>query len=969
MKQFVFALSFLVLSQISALNYTIIEDQCQLQRKSPSMQNITTRKILLNNGIKVYMISDPNAIKSSAALSVKVGQWQDPDAYPGTAHFLEHMLFMGNSKYPNEEEYHHFIADHGGTNNAWTSTDYTVYGASINNDAFPEFLDRLSQFFVSPLLSQSCVEREYKAVDNENTIYNNSDSRRKWRILSTTSAKEHPFSRFSTGNSQTLSKIPPETLHAWFEENYAPEYMTLCLYSNETLDAMTETCSQTFINIPHRKGPSKQYQLIFSNQQKGHVVSVKPIQNIKQLDLTWEIPFKKGTQLNLMSANFIASLLESKMEGSLYQSLLKQHLIDSIDAGAFRLSDNNILFTISIGLTEKGLDDKEAVIEKIYQTIAALKTKPLPSYLFQEMQTMQTLNYEFENRPNDPFMMVMEMAANLQYENFATFPEETRIIPSYNPHLIREILSALTPDQCLTIVCAPQDEVVQYDQVEEYYGIEYTTDSISQNELQKLSHVPLATDIRIQDSNPFMPTHLALIERSDTQQQDTPQIFIDQEGGALFYRADPGFLTPESSLIVSISTPSVNPSLTSNVCTSLYTMILSQKLTPIQSMSSAAGITVGIGSSADKEDLMISLSGYSQNASKVMLECTRIMKSPHITRHEFDLYKQLLVIQYQNAEKAQPIRKGIELLNTTLYNNEYLSSDKEKMLLSLQYEDFIDFTSHLFDRTYLKAYMAGNLYPKEATSLYSQMNQTLGGAPFTQVDLAKRKLIRFPQDQSPLQIKGRSTQLGSSTILLIQLGESDPEKLATHSILSQGIGSSFFDELRTKQQTGYQVGAQGIERNKELMHLFYVQSANYKPEDLINRYEIFLNEWTNHIDTTLSPDKFEVIRQTLIAELSQPAANLDELAMKDYSLAFEYERDFERIHRQIRALQNLDYPTFKKNAIDMVSKNNPRRFAVLVEGKQTGEAPVELTPSDTSNTLVNYTLTTQDAIRKDGTFL
>ena len=46
----------------------------------------------------------PPAKKAAAALSVAVGSLCDPLALPGLAHYLEHMLFMGSAKYPDENE-------------------------------------------------------------------------------------------------------------------------------------------------------------------------------------------------------------------------------------------------------------------------------------------------------------------------------------------------------------------------------------------------------------------------------------------------------------------------------------------------------------------------------------------------------------------------------------------------------------------------------------------------------------------------------------------------------------------------------------------------------------------------------------------------------------------------------------------------------------------------------------------------
>jgi hypothetical protein len=78
----------------------------------------------------VLLISDPTTDKSAAALDVRVGHLSDPAELPGLAHFLEHMLFMGTKKYPDENEYNVFLAQHGGSSNAYTDTEDTKCEAS-----------------------------------------------------------------------------------------------------------------------------------------------------------------------------------------------------------------------------------------------------------------------------------------------------------------------------------------------------------------------------------------------------------------------------------------------------------------------------------------------------------------------------------------------------------------------------------------------------------------------------------------------------------------------------------------------------------------------------------------------------------------------------------------------------------------------------------------------------------------------
>lgn len=56
-----------------------------------------------SSAMDVLLISDPETDKAAAALDVYVGQLCDGDD-PGIAHFLEHMIFMGNERYKDVNE-------------------------------------------------------------------------------------------------------------------------------------------------------------------------------------------------------------------------------------------------------------------------------------------------------------------------------------------------------------------------------------------------------------------------------------------------------------------------------------------------------------------------------------------------------------------------------------------------------------------------------------------------------------------------------------------------------------------------------------------------------------------------------------------------------------------------------------------------------------------------------------------------
>jgi insulysin len=132
----------------------------------PESDDRLYRVIRLENEMQVMLISDPASEKAGASMDVHVGSFFDPEEVPGLAHFLEHMLFLGTEKYPNESEYGDFINEHGGQSNAFTAAEDTNYYFEINANKLEGALDRFAQFFVTPLFTETATEREMNAVDS-----------------------------------------------------------------------------------------------------------------------------------------------------------------------------------------------------------------------------------------------------------------------------------------------------------------------------------------------------------------------------------------------------------------------------------------------------------------------------------------------------------------------------------------------------------------------------------------------------------------------------------------------------------------------------------------------------------------------------------------------------------------------------------------------------------------------------------
>lgn len=170
-------------------------------KKRPS-DNREYRAVTLRNGIRTLLISDPSTSRSAAAMDVHVGSMTDPKNIPGLAHFCEHMSFLGTSKYPDEvpitcqqssflepsnmnvsqDDFSSFLSSNGGSSNAYTDSEDTVYYFDVNAEHMSDALDRFAQFFIAPLFTQSATGRELNAIDSEHSKNINNDGFRIFQV-------------------------------------------------------------------------------------------------------------------------------------------------------------------------------------------------------------------------------------------------------------------------------------------------------------------------------------------------------------------------------------------------------------------------------------------------------------------------------------------------------------------------------------------------------------------------------------------------------------------------------------------------------------------------------------------------------------------------------------------------------------------------------------------------------------------
>eukprot|EP00435_Cladocopium_sp_Y103_P071226 s266_g37.t1 len=143
--------------------------------------------------------------------------------FDGLAHLLEHSMFLGSQNFPERSGFDAWLAQNGGSSNAYTAEEQTVFYASVSGKALAETMKRYADIFSRPGFNASWVWDEVQAVDSE---HNKNRKSQEWRVESLINlmAAEKPMVRFHTGNVQTLRSTNQKTLAAKIEEFFAQHY-------------------------------------------------------------------------------------------------------------------------------------------------------------------------------------------------------------------------------------------------------------------------------------------------------------------------------------------------------------------------------------------------------------------------------------------------------------------------------------------------------------------------------------------------------------------------------------------------------------------------------------------------------------------------------------------------------------------------------------------------------------------------
>jgi zinc protease len=203
----------------------------------------------LANGLQVVVIQDHRTPVVTQMIWYKVGSADETPGKSGLAHFLEHLMFKGTAKHP-AGEFSETVLHVGGSENAFTSVDYTGYYQRVSREQLATMMDFEADRMTGLILKDENVlpERDVVLEEYNMRVANSPDARLNEQMMAALYLN-HPYGRPIIGWHHEIEQLNREDALAFYRRFYAPNNATLVIAGDTDADEVRPLAEATFGKI------------------------------------------------------------------------------------------------------------------------------------------------------------------------------------------------------------------------------------------------------------------------------------------------------------------------------------------------------------------------------------------------------------------------------------------------------------------------------------------------------------------------------------------------------------------------------------------------------------------------------------------------------------------------------------------------------------------------------------------------
>ncbi len=324
------------------------------------------------NGLRLVTIPDTHAESVTFAVMVESGSRYEKPKFAGASHFIEHMLFKG-TKSRTARDINRAVEGRGGSFNAFTGEENTVFFAKLPCEFLPVAVDVICDMYVNSTFPEREFERERQVVIQELNMYEDDPgsvaSENLGRCLFPGNAIGQPIG----GNAKALEALSVDDLRKYCRRAYVPEATIVAVTGNFDPGDVSALISETLAKMKKSR-PIKFEKFDKRTPVKHETTVAKDVQQT-QVALGWRLPY--GVRSKQRYALSVANaLLGGGMSSRLFESVREKRGLSYDIRSAMQIYDETGVWAVTGGTDPKRADEMVGVVMREIDRLKSKKVGP-----------------------------------------------------------------------------------------------------------------------------------------------------------------------------------------------------------------------------------------------------------------------------------------------------------------------------------------------------------------------------------------------------------------------------------------------------------------------------------------------------------------------------------------------------------------------------------------------------------------
>ncbi len=286
---------------------------------------------LLDNGMEVVVIPDHRAPIVTHMVWYKIGSADEPPGKSGIAHFFEHLMFKATTNHA-AGEFDRAVSDIGGSNNAFTSYDYTVFHETVAPSALEQMMGFEADRMRNLILTDEVIKTERDVILEERRSRIDSNPQAVLdEEVDATLWQNQPYRIPVIGWMQEMEQLNRVDATAFYDKYYRPNNAVLIVAGDVEPDAVKALAEKTYGKVARGPDLPPRIRPVEPEQNTRRTVTLTDARvSVPSFSTQWVVPsYHTAKPGEAEALDLLAEILGGGTRSRLYQQLVVKQGIAS----------------------------------------------------------------------------------------------------------------------------------------------------------------------------------------------------------------------------------------------------------------------------------------------------------------------------------------------------------------------------------------------------------------------------------------------------------------------------------------------------------------------------------------------------------------------------------------------------------------------------------------------------------------